>query len=117
MSQINDLELAVRTIENLLSDLPNRSLEKWHGILTTALIKIEAEMASTKMHVCGVCGFEEYGYRTELPISWREKGDLTICFNHEDNEVAQSLEKALKADEKENKVSTENTLDELMAIL
>lgn len=116
MSQINDLELAVRTIENLLPDLPNKSLEKWKGIFTTALIKIEDEMNSTKMHTCGVCGFEEYGYRTDLPIAWREKGDLTICFNHEDNEVAELLQKAVDADTPEP-VDTDKTLDELMSML
>lgn len=113
---MNDLELAVRTIENLLPDLPNKSLQKWHGILTTALVKIETEMNSTKMHACGVCGFEEYGYRAEVPVGWRERGDLTICFNHEDNEVAELLQKAVDADTPEP-VNTEETLEELMAMI
>lgn len=116
MSKINDLELAVRTIEDLLPDLPTKSLQKWLGIFNTAAIKIEQELNSTQMHACGVCGFEEYGYRTELPVGWREKGDLTICFNHEDNEVAELLQKAVDADKPEP-VDTDKTIDELMALL
>lgn len=116
MAQINDLELAVRTIENILPDMPNKSLEKWHAIFTTALIKIEAEQASTQMHTCSVCGFEEYGYRTEMPIAWREKGDIKICFQHEDKEVADALAKAIEADTPEP-VKTEDALEELMAEL
>lgn len=116
MSQINDLELAVRTIENLLPDMPTKSIEKWKGIFCTALAKLEEELNSTLMHKCGVCGYEEYGFRTQLPIGWREKGDLTICWHHEDNEVADLLAKALKADEPEP-VNTEKTLDELMALI
>ncbi len=116
MSQINDLELAVRTIESILPDMPTKGLQKWSGILYTALVKIEAELNSTKMHTCGVCGAEEYGYRTELPIVWREKGDLVICWNHEDAEVADLLQKAIDADKPEP-VDTEKTLDELMAAL
>lgn len=116
MSQLNDLELAVRTIENILPDMPNKSLEKWHGIFTTALIKLEAEQASTQMHLCSVCGFEEYGYRTDLPIAWREKGDIKICFNHEDAEVADMLKKGLEA-EAPAPVNEEETLEDLMALL
>lgn len=116
MSQINDLELAVRTIENILPEMPTKGLHKWKGILTTALLKIDAELDSTMMHTCSVCGFEEYGYRTELPVAWREKGDLVICFNHEDNEIANALQKALDADKPEP-INTEKTLDELMALI
>lgn len=113
---MNELELAVRTIENILPEMPTKGIQKWKGILETALIKIDAELESTLMHRCGVCGFEEYGYRTEVPISWREKGDLTICFKHEDNEVAEILETAIEAD-KANEPSKEQTLEELMAEL
>jgi len=116
MSQINDLELAVRTIENLLPDMPTKGLQKWQGIFTTALLKIEQEMNSTHMHVCSVCGAEEYGYRTELPIAWREKGDIKICFQHEDSEVAEVLQKAIEADKPEP-VDTEKTLEELMDLI
>lgn len=113
---MNDLELAVRTIENILPEMPTKGLQKWKGILTTALYKIEDELNSHQEHVCGVCLFKEFGYRTELPVGWREKGDLTICFNHEDNEVADLLKKALDADKPEP-VNTEQTLEELMAAI
>lgn len=106
----------VRVIEKYLPMASDDLLRRWSGVFTTALLKIENEMNSTLMHVCGVCGFEEYGYRTELPIAWREKGDLTICYNHEDNEVADLLKKALDADKPEP-VDTEKTLEDLLAIL
>ena len=113
MSQINDLELAVRTIEDLLPEMPTKSLQKWQGIFTTALVKLEAEMQSTQMHTCSVCGFEEYGFRTEMPVAWREKGDIKICFQHEDKEVADALATALEAD-KPKPVDVEGTLNELL---
>lgn len=113
---MTDLELAVRTIEDILPDMPTKGILKWQSILWTALAKIENEMNRHVEHVCGVCLFKEFGFRDELPIAWREKGDLTICFNHEDNEVAELLKKALDADKPEP-VDTEKTLDELMAIL
>lgn len=114
--KMNELELAVRTIESILPDMPTKGLQKWKGILTTALVKIEAELETSQEHVCGVCLFKEWGYRTDLPVGWREKGDLTICFNHEDNEVAELLKKALDADKPEP-VDTEETLEELMAAI
>jgi len=113
---MTDLELAVRTIENILPDMPTKAIQKWLAILNTAAVKCEAELNSTKMHRCGVCGFEEYGYRTELPIAWREHGDLTICWNHEDAEVAEEMQKAMDAD-KPDPVDTEETLDELLALI
>jgi hypothetical protein len=113
---VTDLELAVRTIENILPDMPTKAIQKWLGILNTAAVKCEQELASTMMHRCGVCGTEEYGYRTEMPVGWREKGDLVICFNHEDNEIAELLAKAVEADKPEP-VDTEQTLEELLAIL
>lgn len=106
----------VRIIEKYLPMASTELLQRWKGVFTTAILKIEDELNSTLMHVCGVCGFEEYGFRTELPIGWREKGDLVICFNHEDEEVAAMLSQALEADKPEP-VDTEKTLDELMAIL
>lgn len=113
---MNDLELAVRTIENLLPDMPTAGLQKWKGILTTALVKIEAELCAVAEHTCSVCFFKEFGYRDELPVGWREKGDIVICFNHEDKEVADAMSKALKAD-MPKPVNTEKTLDELMAMI
>ena len=99
---MTDLERTVRTIEEMLPRLSNERLHKWKGILTTALIKIDAELDSTLMHSCSICGFEEYGYRTELPIGWRKKDDVVICFNHKDNEI------------KPKPVNPEKTLKELM---
>lgn len=113
---MTDLELAVRTIENIIPDMPTKGLQKWKGILTTALVKIEAELEAVAEHTCGVCLFKEFGYRQELPVGWRERGDLVICFNHEDNEVAEALQKAVDADKPEP-VDTEKTLEELMAVL
>ena len=106
----------VRVIEKYLPLASDKLLQRWKGVFATAVLTIEDELNSTLMHACGVCGFEEYGYRTELPVGWREKGDLTICFNHEDNEVAKLLKEALDADTPEP-VDTEKTLDELMAII
>ena len=114
---MNDLELAVRTIEDILPEMPTKGLQKWKGILTTALTKIEAELEAVQEHICGVCLFKEFGYRTELPVGWREHGDLIICFGHEDAEIAKVLTKALEDDKKHAKVNTEKTLDELMALI
>lgn len=116
MSTMTDLELAVRTIEDILPEMPTKGLQKWKGILTTALLKIEAELGAVQEHVCTVCLFKEFGYRTELPVGWREKGDLVICFNHEDAEIAEAMQKSLDADRPEP-INAEKTLDELMAIL
>lgn len=113
---MTDLELAVRTIEGILPDMPTDGLKKWKGILTTALVKIEAELCAVAEHTCSVCLTKEFGYRDELPVSWREKGDIVICFNHEDKEVADAMSKALKADTPEP-VNTERTLEELLDIL
>lgn len=113
---MSDLELAVRTIENILPDMPTANIQKWLTILNTAAAKCEAELQSVAEHTCGVCLSKEFGYRTELPIGWREHGDLTICFNHEDNEVADLLKKALDDDQLEP-VNTKETLDELMALV
>lgn len=114
---MNDLELAVRTIEEILPDMPTEGLQKWQGILTTALVKVEAELNSTMLHRCDVCGEEEYGYRTETPIQWRVQGELTICFRHEDKDIADRLETALKADEEQVKQTAEESLEELMDLI
>jgi hypothetical protein len=113
---MTDLELAVRTIENILPDMPTKGLQKWKGILETALVKIEAELCAVAEHTCSVCFFKEFGYRDELPIAWREKGDIKICFNHEDAQVADMLKKGIEAEAPEP-VNTEETIDELMALL
>lgn len=116
MSQINDLELAVRAIEEITAEMPTKALQKWRAIFTSAIIKIDAELGSTQINTCDVCGFQEYGFRTELPVAWRERGDLTICFKHEDNEIAEAIQKSLEADKPEP-IDTEKSLDELLAMI
>jgi len=91
--KINDLELTVRTIEDMLPDLPTKQIQKWHGIFQTALLKTEKELTATSLHTCALCFHQEWGYRDDLPISWYQKGDSEICFQHEYNEA----EKELKA--------------------
>lgn len=93
-TQINDLELAVRTIDNMLPDMPTKSLQKWQGILRTALIKIEKELTNTYEHTCKICFFQEYGYRDELPSFWYKKGEAEICFNHEYKDAERLLKEA-----------------------
>jgi hypothetical protein len=113
---MNDLELAVRTIESILPEMPTAGLQKWKGILTTALVKIEAELCAVAEHTCSVCFFKEFGYRDELPIAWREKGDIKICFNHEDAEVASMLKKGIDAEASEP-VDSDQALEDLMALI
>lgn len=112
MSQINDLELAVRAIEDIITELPTDKLQKWKGIFTTALIKIETELNSTAIHTCDLCGFQEYGYRLELPAHWYKRKDLTICFKHERNKIDPPL-----TTKEPEPVDTEATLEELMAMI
>lgn len=81
--KINDLELAVRTIDDMLPDMPTKSLQKWQGIMRTTLLKIEKELTNTYQHTCKICFFQEWGYRDELPSQWYKKGDAEVCFQHE----------------------------------
>jgi hypothetical protein len=111
-----NFEIAIRTIERALPYVPTKTLLHWKSMLATAQAKIQDELNSTLMHECGVCGFEEYGYRTELPIGWRERGDLVICFNHEDQEIADALKKSLAADQKQAEASVKDSLKELLSI-
>lgn len=114
---MHDFELAVRSVEEILPQMPTKGLHKWKGILTTALLKIDTELQSTHEHTCDICLFKEYGYRTELPMNWREKGDLVICFNHEDNEIADELQKSLDADKETQDATAEQSLEELMDLV
>lgn len=114
---MHDFELAVRSVEEILPQMPTNRLHKWKGILTTALLKVDAELQRTHEHTCGVCLFREYGYRLELPVGWREKGDLVICFNHEDNEIADALQKSLDADKEYQDATAEQSLEELMDLV
>ncbi len=91
--KINDLELTVRTIVEMLPDLPTKQLQKWQGIFRTALLKTEKELTATSLHTCVLCFHQEWGYRDDLPASWYQKGEAEICFAHEYAEA----EKELKA--------------------
>lgn len=91
---MTDLELTVRTIEDMLPDLPTAGLEKWQGILRTALLKVEKELTASCLHVCKICFLEEWGYRNELPSHWYKKGNAEICFKHEYAESEKLLKDA-----------------------
>ena len=95
--KINDLELTVRTIEEMLPDLPTKQLQKWQGIFKTALLKTEKELTAVSLHTCALCFFEEWGYRDDLPVSWYKKGDAEICFSHS----YEDAEKELKAQKRD----------------
>jgi hypothetical protein len=92
--KINDLELAVRTIDDMLPDIPTAGLQRWQGILSGTLAKIEKELTATMLHTCRICFFQEYGYRDELPSAWYKKGDAHICFQHEYAESEKLLKDA-----------------------
>lgn len=91
---MTDLELAVRTIDEMVPDMPTESLKKWKGILTTALLKINKELTATQLHTCKICFLEEFGYRDELPVSWYKKGSAEICFQHKYDESEKLLKDA-----------------------
>lgn len=107
-----ELELAIRTIEDMLPAMPTKNLLKWKGIFASALVKVDAELQAVQEHTCTVCLFKEFGFRTELPVGWREHGDLVVCFNHEDEQIAKALQKALDADKPEP-VSVDQLLEML----
>ena len=138
--KINDLELTVRTIQEMLPDLPTSQLHKWYAIGRTFLAHIEEEMKATQLHTCRICFFEEWGYRDELPVSWYKKGNAEICFQHEyadserllkdagyeddaffPPEIPQASVGGLKTHMEKNlpppKTEEENTLEELMDLL
>lgn len=92
--KMNDLELTVRTIEEMIPEMPTKSLQKWQGILRTALLKVERELTASFEHTCKICFFQEWGYRDELPSFWYKKGDAEICFKHEYNESEKLLKDA-----------------------
>lgn len=107
---MSDLELTVRTIDGMLPDMPTKSLQKWHAILSTTLLKIEAELHAVSEHVCSICLFKEFGYRNELPIGWQKKDDVEICFMHDNGDIPKP--------QLDNKpVSIDETMEELLAIL
>lgn len=138
--KINDLELTVRTIEEMLPDMPTSGLQKWQAIFSTALAKVNKELTATMLHTCRLCFFQEYGYRDELPSGWFGKGDSHVCFQHSFEDAARELKamgeetdaflppdiapvtvEGLKVHMEKNlppaKTEEEHTYDELMAIL
>lgn len=92
--KINDLELAVRVIDEMLPDMPTKALQKWQGILGTALAKVNKELTASHLHTCKICFFQEWGYRDELPSMWYRKGDAEICFQHEYAQAEKLLKEA-----------------------
>lgn len=92
--RVNYLELTVRTIDDMLPDMPTPALQKWQAILHTALVKVEKELTATYLHTCTICFLQEYGYRDELPSAWYKKGDAEICFQHDYDQAEQLLKEA-----------------------
>lgn len=138
--KINDLELTVRTIQEMLPELSTTQLQKWYSIGRTFLAHVEQEMKATTLHVCRICFFEEWGYRDDLPVSWYKKGEAEICFQHEYDQAEKLLKEAgyevdaffppeqaritpegLKVHMEKNlppeKTEEEQTLDELMDLV
>lgn len=92
--KVNELELTVRTIEEMLPEMPTVSLQKWHSIFKTAMLKVEKEMTASCLHTCRICFREEWGYRDELPSHWYIKGSAEICFEHDYNQAEKLLKDA-----------------------
>lgn len=104
---MTDLELTVRTIEEMLPDMPTAGLQKWRGILHTALLKVDRELTATCLHTCVICFHEEWGYRDDLPVSWYKKGNAEICFQHEYDKAEELLRGAGWTDDAEEPVEIE----------
>lgn len=104
---MTDLELTVRTIEDMLPDMSTAQLQKWKGILQSALIKIDKELTAVSLHTCVICFHEEWGYRDDLPISWYKKGNAEICFQHEYDKAEELLRGAGWTDDAEEPVEIE----------
>lgn len=92
--RMNELELTLRTIDDLLPELPTSALKKWKAIIYTLEAKIDEELKNTCLHQCRICFFSEYGYRDELPSFWYKKGDAEICFQHEYKDAEKLLKDA-----------------------
>lgn len=97
--KINELELTVRTIEEIIPDMPTAGLQKWRSIFHTALLKIDRELTSSCIHQCRVCFREEWGYRDELPSFWYKKGNAELCFEHEYKDAERLLKDAGYSDD------------------
>lgn len=111
---MTDLELAVRTIQEMTPTLPTAQLQKWKSILTTALLRIEEELQAVHEHTCHICFYKEFGYRDELPIAWHEVKDVIACFQHEYDDVKLFIQEGSKEPTPQ---STEQTVEELMDLL
>lgn len=92
--KMHEFELTVRTIDDMLPDMPTKRLQEWQGVLRSALVKVEKELTSTYLHTCKICFFQEYGYRDELPSFWYRKGEAEICFQHEYDQAEKLLKEA-----------------------
>jgi len=113
---MTDPELTVRTIETMLPQISTAQLHKWKAIFTTAVLKIDRELESLHIHTCTICFLQEYGWRNELPVSWFQKGDAEICFQHDYNAVDALLEDAEPFPDKELE-TVDKTLEELMDLI
>lgn len=116
MTKMTDIELAIRTVEEVIPHMSTEDLQKWQGILNTAVVKIEKELVAVCQHTCEICFAQEYGYRNELPIAWHSTAGIKSCFKHEYDEVkkiAEELEEAQPFSEEPKK----STLEELMALI
>ena len=89
--RMHEFELTVRTIEDLLPDMPTSGLQKWKAIVHTLELKIDEELKNTKLHTSRLSFFQEWGYRDELPSFWYGKGDSVICFQHTYEEATKAL--------------------------
>ena len=105
--KISDLELTVRTIDNLIPDMPTKALQKWSSIFQTTLLKINRELTATNIHTCVICFHEELGYRDDLPVSWYKKGNAEICFQHEYSKAEELLRGAGWVDEANEPIEIE----------
>lgn len=115
---MNDLELAVRTIDEHAPQMSTEALQKWHSILRTALIKVEKELTAGAFHTCDMCFMQECGYRDEMPIAWHRVDGVIACFQHEYADVKKYAAEQ-NADEPFDSApkSTEDSLEDLMSIL
>jgi hypothetical protein len=136
---MTDPELAIRTIDGLIPQMSTAQIQKWKGVLSSALAKIDKELTATHLHTCKICFYQEWGYRDELPSAWYQKGEAEICFQHEYNEAEKLLKEAGFVDDAffppeipsptvggltvamdnlpEKATQTEQTLEELMDLL
>lgn len=113
--RMHEFELTVRTIEDLLPDMPTKNLRKWKSIIHTIDLKIDEELKSTTLHQCNICFFQEWGYRDELPSFWYKKGNAIVCFQHEYDQAERLLKEAGYEDDADGQLDIPNpSADNLM---